>query len=59
MRSRALAVRRTQRNKAINLSEEKLTEMVNARRGKKNQRLTFLRLEDWVSERMLVTFPEV
>lgn len=35
MRSRALAVRRTQRNKAINLSEEKLTEIVNARRGKK------------------------
>lgn len=44
---------RTQRNKGINLPEEKLTEIVNAKRGKIS--LPFLRLEEWVTERMMIT----
>ena len=44
---------RTQRNKRINLPEEKLTEIVNAKRGKIS--LPFLRLEEWVTERMMIT----
>ena len=44
---------RTQRNKGVNLPEEKLAEIVNAERGKIS--LPFLRLEEWVTKRMMIT----
>lgn len=49
----SVSSRKTQRNKERNLSEEKLTEIVNARRGKIS--LPFLRLEEGVIERMIIT----